>query len=93
MTIRVRQTLSLDDVEQISRIAAEMQAGVLFRIDEEPLASGRYPLTPGADMVVSILVWRGYNRCLDFGVDPGCALERVRGQWRRITDSDSAEWA
>jgi hypothetical protein len=93
MTIRVRQTLSPDDIEQISQIATAMHAGPLLQIEEESVASGRHQLTPGADMVVSILVWGGYDRCLDVGVNPGCTLERVRGRWRRIRNSDWAEYA
>jgi hypothetical protein len=40
--------------------------------------------TAGADRVLIVTVWGGYNKCLRSGKNLGFVVERVGGVWRRV---------
>jgi hypothetical protein len=45
--------------------------------------------TPGANRVLVVTTWGGYNKCLHFGKNLGFVVERVGGLWRLVAEGAS----
>jgi hypothetical protein len=78
--VAVAKPLTADDLAQIGRAVGESSSSPIIRIEERP--DSAIEGSPGADRVLIVVLYGGYDRCLHFGTNSGSTVERLRGRWQ-----------
>ena len=86
-TVAVAKPLTADDLVQISRVVGESPSGAIVRIEDR---NGGRESSSDADMVLTVMLYGGYDRCLHLGISRGSIVERVRGRWTLVGKSGSS---
>jgi hypothetical protein len=82
--ISVTTPLSADDLAKISTIVGASAQFPIIAIAEQPVAGGRVSPSRGADRVLTVMVFGGYDSCYGLGKNSGSMVERVAGRWRLL---------
>jgi hypothetical protein len=82
--IVVTHALSPDDLRQISQVVGESPQTPIIRIEEQQIPGTSESPSTGADILLTVVVYGGYDQCSGFGKNSGSIVERVGGRWQLL---------